>query len=115
SVLRGQIGFSMQSLGERWMWSKGKVLRFLNELEDEQQIVLQKNNITTIISIVNYNKYQLNDTANGIANGIANGLQNGTQTVSQTDSNKNDNNENNGKNEKKLASPESFPNWKNEA
>lgn len=114
-VLRGQIGYSSPVLGKRWTWSKGRVVRFLDELEDEHQVVLQKNNVTTLISIVNYNKYQLVEFANDTANSIANVLQMIPQMIPQTDTNKNDNNENNGKNEKKLASPESFPNWKKDA
>jgi len=45
-VERGQIGMSHVKLSERWTWSRGKVKRFLNELEMDQQIVQQNNNIT---------------------------------------------------------------------
>lgn len=85
-VKRGQTGFSIPELGKRWRWSVGKVRRFINELEFDNQIVLQKTNVTTLISIVNYEKFQNNDTANNTANGMANGL----QVVPQTDINKND-------------------------
>ncbi len=57
-VLRGQVGYSMKSLANRWRWSDGKVKRFLNELEREYMVTLQKNNVTTIISIINYDHYQ---------------------------------------------------------
>jgi hypothetical protein len=82
-VKRGQCGYSEDTLAKRWGWSRGKVRRFLNELEKGQQIVQQKNNITTLLSIVNYDKYQQGGTANNTADG------------QQTDANKELNNENN--------------------
>lgn len=69
-VERGQIGYSEVSLAKRWMWSRDKVRRFLKYLEfgDEdntaknensiQQIRQQKTNTTTLITILNYSKYQ---------------------------------------------------------
>lgn len=69
-VERGQIGYSEVSLAKRWMWSRDKVRRFLKYLEfgDKndtakngktiQQIIQQKTNTTTLITIVNYEKYQ---------------------------------------------------------
>ena len=41
-------------------------------LENENQIVRQKNNVTTLISIVNYNEYQTDDKANSKPNSKAN-------------------------------------------
>ena len=57
-VERGQLGHSERTLAKRWRWSRGKVRRFLDELETEQQIVPQKTNTTTLITIVNYEMYQ---------------------------------------------------------
>lgn len=66
---RGQIGWSELTMCKRWSWSKNKVRRFLNYLETEQQIVQQKDRfITTIITILNYDKYQ-KDTADDTAEG----------------------------------------------
>jgi len=59
-ILRGQIGYGVDFLSQRWKWSRGKVERFLNNLEIEKEIVRQKTNVTTIISICNYNLYQGN-------------------------------------------------------
>ncbi len=58
-VKRGQIGWGIEKLSERWQWSKGKVVRFLSELENDKQITRQKNNVTTLISLTNYEKYQM--------------------------------------------------------
>lgn len=79
-IKRGQVGWSERALAERWGWSRGKIRRFLNELKMEQQIDPQngpqKNNITSLITISNYEKYQ--------GDGPQNGPQNGPQTVPQT-------------------------------
>lgn len=69
-VKRGQIGYSIVSLSERWKWSLGKVKRYLNELETAQQIEQQNNHLTTIITIVKWDKYQSNSTADDTADGI---------------------------------------------
>lgn len=89
---RGDVGYGQVKLAERWKWSRGKVIRFLNELEKEQQIVQQKNNVTSIISIVNYNEYQDNDTAESTLNDTPNGQQTGQQTDSRQYTNKNNKN-----------------------
>lgn len=87
-VGRGQVGYDSGSLAERWQWSRGKVLRFLIELEKEQQIVQQKNNVTTLISIVNYNIYQIGGTADSTPNGTASSTANGQQTDTNNKGNK---------------------------
>jgi hypothetical protein len=59
-VKRGQLARAQDTLAERWRWSRGKVRRFLNNLEEtEQQIKQQKGGAITIITITNYAKYQL--------------------------------------------------------
>lgn len=76
-------------MAKRWKWSKNKVRRYLNWLETEQQIKQQKYRyITTITTILNYDKYQ-NDTADDTADG------------QQTDSRRYINNKNNNDNKKK--------------
>jgi hypothetical protein len=56
---RGTVAMSQTQLSSRWRWSRKKVDSFLKELEIEQQIEQQKNNVTTLIIIKNYDKYQL--------------------------------------------------------
>lgn len=68
-VGRGQIGWSAERLAARWQWSRGKVNRFLQELENEQQIEQHKSFVTTVTTITNYNRYQKHGTANGTADG----------------------------------------------
>lgn len=63
-VGRGQLAKSMDSLAERWRWPRYKVEQFLKELENQQQINVQKNNVISLITIVNYERYQGIDTEN---------------------------------------------------
>jgi len=93
-VKRGQVGWSELSLSERWGWSRGKVNRFLSQIEHEreQKIVQQKNRITTVITILNYDLYQGVDTTDGTTGNTTDAQ----QTIQQTDTNKN------GKKEKKV-------------
>ncbi len=97
NVKAGEIGYDIDSLAKRWQWSRGKVERFFSMLENSKQIVRQKTNVTTLVSIVKYKIYQSDDKAKSNPNDKADGQ----QTVKQTDTNKNDNkvkNEENGNN-----------------
>jgi hypothetical protein len=74
---RGQVGYSEDTLSIRWKWSRGKIRRFLKELESNNQIIhsisektVQKNSsVSSLITIVNYDKYQLNDTEDSTEDG----------------------------------------------
>lgn len=57
-VKRGQVGMSELGLSARWKWSKNKLRKFLKDLENEDQIRQQKNNVTNLITILNYDTYQ---------------------------------------------------------
>ena len=77
---RGQLVTSLGLLASRWQWTRCKVQRFLYYLENEGAIKLPKRttenaiqngvqkrvqsaiHLTTVVSIVNYEKYQANDT-----------------------------------------------------
>lgn len=61
-IKRGQVGVSEVKLAEKWGWSRGKLRRFINELKTVHQIEQQKNNVTSVITIVNYDKYQNPDS-----------------------------------------------------
>jgi hypothetical protein len=77
---RGQIGYSELTLSERWKWSRGKVRRFLRELENDQMLATSQDNKTTVVTVLNYDKYQGDGPNNGTANGTASGTPNGHQT-----------------------------------
>ena len=91
-VIRGQVGYDIESLAKRWKWSRGKAERFLNVLEIDKQVIRQKSNVTTLISICNYNTYQSSNKPNDNPNTNANEHQTITQTVTQTEANKNNKN-----------------------
>ncbi len=91
TVSRGQIGMSQDSFAKRWKWSRGKVSRFILALENDGQIVQHKSNVTTIISICNYNQYQTDGTTDNTASNTTDEQ----QTVQQTSANNNNNNSNN--------------------
>jgi len=55
---RGQVAISIKGLADRWKWSQGKVKRFLDNLKTGEQIEYQTTNVTTIITILNYDQYQ---------------------------------------------------------
>ncbi|MBA3012342.1 MAG: hypothetical protein KKF12_11975 [Proteobacteria bacterium] len=80
-VKRGEVARSKVFLAKRWGWSRGKVIRFLDELKMEQQIeqltVQQKKNVTSLIRLINYDQYQLDGTANGTDDGTPNGTTKG--------------------------------------
>jgi hypothetical protein len=77
AVDRGQVGRSEQTLASRWQWSKGKVRRFIVELTRLSQVsrrisektVLKKTSVSSLIYIVNYEKYQMNSTEDGTEDG----------------------------------------------
>lgn len=65
-VKKGTFVTSLTILGERWGWSKNRVKRFLDLIESEKMITRTSNIKGTIIEIVNWDKYQNDDTAQSI-------------------------------------------------
>lgn len=55
---RGSLITSIRHLADRWGWSKDKTLNFLNVLEEDAIIKKESDTKRTVISIVNYAKYQ---------------------------------------------------------
>lgn len=107
-VKRGQLAWSEVELSKRWQWSRGKVRRFLNEMEMEQQIEQQKTNVTTLITIINFDKYQGGSTADDTASDTASDTANGTADFQNHLESVNNSGPKNGKNDKNEYSlPES--------
>lgn len=86
-VRRGQVAMSEEGMARRWRWSRGKVRRFLNELEMEQQIVQQDKYPLSLIDVVNYDLYQSDGTANGTTSSTTESPQ--TDTSKKVKKNKN--------------------------
>jgi hypothetical protein len=84
-VQRGQTARSILTLSKEWKWSRKKVMRFLKRLEDGQMVSTKRNNKTTIITICNYDKYQIQieegDTPNDTPEGTTKNTPNDTQTI----------------------------------
>ena len=54
----GCVARAQKTLAERWKWSKGKVVRFLKELESDGQIEQQTSHDFNVIRLCNYEEYQ---------------------------------------------------------
>lgn len=66
-VERGQCGYSVVALAEKWGWSRGKTIRFLSYLQDRKMIQQDIIANHTIITVCNYKPYQdvtINSTSN---------------------------------------------------
>lgn len=98
---RGQLAYSQVSLSKRWQWSRGKVIRYLNELEMDQDIEQQNNEVTTVITILKYNNWQPDSTTYETTDG--------QQTEQQTDSKRYTNNKGNKGNNEKERKEERAP------
>lgn len=83
-IKRGQVAKTQDTLAERWKWSRGKVVRFLDELQKSGQIVQQKSKLITLISIVNYELYQCGSTTESTTDSTSNGTSNSTTDEPQT-------------------------------
>jgi len=84
---RGECGYSVLTLSQRWGWSRGKVTRFLSFLNNEEMIQQKIVSNTTIINILNYETYQ-NETINDTINDTINGQQ--TDTIKNVKNDKNE-------------------------
>lgn len=84
-VSRGQLAYAQTTLAYRWKWNERTVNKFLTMLEKRQMIQYKPDNITTVITIQNYNRYQksIEQSAD----------QNTEQSTSRIQTNKNDKND----------------------
>lgn len=57
-IEKGQTLTSIKQLSEKWKWSRHKVSDFLDRLEQDTMIIQVRDTRKTLISIVNYSKYQ---------------------------------------------------------
>lgn len=78
---RGQQARSELTLSATWGWSRGKVRRFLKQLENEQMIVQQATQLTSIITICNYSYFQGGTATHSTTDSTTGGTANGQQAV----------------------------------
>ena len=64
-VEKGQFVTSILKLGVRWKWDRKKVTRFLDVLESDGMITKTTTTHGTTISIVNWDKFQVEGTTDG--------------------------------------------------
>ena len=74
-VKRGQIAKGIRFFCERWKWSQHTVEKFFKELEDATQIATQKSNVINLISVINYDKYQICECEDATQNATQNATQ----------------------------------------
>lgn len=86
----GQFVTSVQILADSWGWSKQRVYRFFSLLERDGMVNKNGTPNGTIITIVNWDLYQLQWNTNGTTDGTPNGPSNGTPDGTLTRMNKND-------------------------
>lgn len=55
---RGQCSCSENDLSKRWKWSRGKVKRFITDMQTDKRIDIAHKLPASIITICNYDKYQ---------------------------------------------------------
>lgn len=60
-VQRGQLFTSIRYLAQVWRWDKTTVSRFLSDTETEKMITVTRTQNGTLITVLNYNKYQGSD------------------------------------------------------
>lgn len=68
TVKRGQTWTSIRTLASRWGWRKDSVSDFLKALEKDKMITLRKTSSGTLLTIVNYGKFQDRPDTSGDAN-----------------------------------------------
>ena len=67
-VERGQRITAIRKLANRWKWSTKKVTHFLDQLVKDNMIEYSTNNSKTLITILNYDKFQGKETPLSIDN-----------------------------------------------
>jgi hypothetical protein len=79
---RGECLRSLENWAERWKWSKGRVRRFLMDLQTESLVIVNDERITTRLTVRDYDTYSKPRNADDTAGGT----QNGTHAIPQTGS-----------------------------
>ena len=95
---RGQSSNAKKTWAVRWGWSKSATRHFLNVLEKDGMINTQNARVTTLLTVLNYDGYQLAQTSERPQKDLA-----PTSEGLQKDPNNKSNNLNNAKNVKAIV------------
>ena len=90
TIKRGQKLTSLVKLAERWGWNKKRVVRFLDLLSGSDMVHAKGYAFGTVLTVVNWDLYQLEGYTVGTAVGTAKGYATGYTVGTQTRMNKND-------------------------
>lgn len=80
---RGDVNLSMSELAKRWRWSRKAVKHFLRVLENDKMVTTRVSTTRTVITLVNYEKYQL-ENVEGSNQGINEGNNKGSNEGNTT-------------------------------
>ena len=105
NVPRGSQIVSDNFLANRWHWSRNRVRRFLESLEANNMVTLNRTTNGTWLSVVNYTKFQHRRTTNGTTDGTSDDTTDGTTDGTQEKKNKKNKND---KNEREGQAPLAF-------
>ena len=83
NIKRGQVAMSKLTMAKRWGWSRDRVTRFLTALQTARMISHQTSQLTTLVTICNYNKFQDSTTPDKTTDKTANKTANKTQSRSK--------------------------------
>lgn len=87
-VERGQRITSIRKLSDRWKWSTKKVTHFLDQLVKDKMIEYISDSSKTVVTIVNYDKYQGKETPLNVENtGLDGGIGNTEETQKKHEGN----------------------------
>ena len=101
NLKRGDVGESEVTLSLRWKWSRGKVRRFLEEIEKDGMVKKETSKMAdrrkSVITICNYDSYQVFKKENGTGDGTGDGQATGRRRAGDGTGSTNDNECTNGK------------------
>ena len=75
----GQLHTSMDHLADRWKWSRGKVIRFMEQLTVQGSVTTHGTKDGTTIELINWGSFQGQRTTDGTTLGTEDGTTDGTQ------------------------------------
>lgn len=105
TVKCGQRITSLHQLAKRWHWGINRVRNYLDLLQGEEMLIRESDNTRTLITIVNYQKYQgfadFEETPTDTVTDTLTDTQTDIAQIHSQIPNKNDKNDKNDKNEKK--------------
>lgn len=105
-ITRGQLCWSQENLGLRWRWHRATVSRYLRMLELRGMLHVSINALTSIITILNYDRLQSNVATQPPTDCTTERQQNVPQNDNRTDTNKNGKNDINDNHDKKETTDE---------